>query len=193
MKREELPPHLQRAIAEAQEKQRRYGGRVEIVQPTVPLMTVRSEVAYYQDAASLTKALGRPALAHYRSQLEADYAALLKGREMVGEILGWWYEPFTLHLGGEAGKKGGVKYRIDFLVLPANRELEIHETKGFFRRGERERAETSRREVPVSSSRPSRATPTAGMRSCFERRVDCAYVPATPAMYGGSRKTLQAN
>ena len=85
MKRDEYPPSVQRAIAEAEDKQRRYGGRVEIVQPTVPLMTIRPT------------AKGRMPTPAYRSQLEADYASIeaefLQAQPNGGRAaddLAWW-------------------------------------------------------------------------------------------------------
>lgn len=84
----------------------------------------------------------------YRSALEADYAERLELQRAAGEILAWWYEPFTLNFAGKAGTNKAVRYTIDFLVLPANREIEIHETKGRFRRGERERLKLAAASLP---------------------------------------------
>jgi hypothetical protein len=134
-KTHELPPHVQRAVDAALRNEQRTGNSAESLQ---------GEKAH----PDLPIARGIPVEPSYRSQLEADYADLLEASRIAGEILGWWYEPLTLHLGGEAGTRGGVKYKIDFLVLLVSLELEVRETKGFWRRGERERLKLAAAKFP---------------------------------------------
>jgi hypothetical protein len=131
--KEEYPLSVQRAIDRALERGQ----------------SVRRIVHAPNHAApSLVAALGKPVAPTYRSQLEQDYSAHLEAQRLAGEILYWLYEPFTLHLGGIAGTRHGVKYKIDFLVLPASREIELHETKGHWRRGERERLKLAATRFP---------------------------------------------
>jgi hypothetical protein len=87
-------------------------------------------------------ALGRLPRSQYRSQLEADYATYLELKRRAGQISYWAYEPMTLNLGG------GVKWKPDWLVMLPNGELEIRETKGYWRRGERERIKIASAKFP---------------------------------------------
>ena len=132
--KDELPPHVQRAVDAALRNEHRIGN-------AEPLR---------QASALAVPPIGKGITVErsYRSKLEADYADLLEASRIAGEILGWWYEPLTLHLGGEVGTRGGVKYKIDFLVLRASLELEVRETKGFWRRGERERLKLAAAKFP---------------------------------------------
>lgn len=153
MKREELPSHVQRAIDEGLRRERSGTTRIgETISYTSRNLGVgadghdKIEVRYAgrkpDDLVVVYDPLiakGRLPEIEFRSKLEEDYAEHLDARRAAGEILKWWYEPFTLHFAGKAGTQKAVKYRVDFLVMESNLELWIHETKGFFRRGERER------------------------------------------------------
>lgn len=56
---------------------------------------------------------------------ERQYADLLEGRRLVGDILEWRYEPFNLRLADN------TYYRPDFMVVTPEC-IEIHEVKGGF-------------------------------------------------------------
>ncbi|MCE5324919.1 MAG: hypothetical protein LLG01_00745 [Planctomycetaceae bacterium] len=64
---------------------------------------------------------------HFRSKLEARYANYLERMREIGQILGWWYEPFTLRF----AEGLPAEWTPDFLVLMPGGELELHETKGY--------------------------------------------------------------
>lgn len=74
------------------------------------------------------------------NKLEAAYADELQGKLDRGEILGFWFQPFSLNLGeypdgekddaGKARQRG--RYTPDFLVQTADGFLEVHEVKGSF-------------------------------------------------------------
>lgn len=68
------------------------------------------------------KALGR-LKAGTMNKTEALYAQRLELQKHAGEILWWEYEPCNLRLGEHC------YYRIDFMVLTADRELQAHEVK----------------------------------------------------------------
>lgn len=57
------------------------------------------------------------------NKLEADYAMQLEMRKRVGQILWYEYEAVKLRLADN------TFYTPDFMVMLANGELEIHETK----------------------------------------------------------------
>ncbi len=57
--------------------------------------------------------------------LETGYSEYLAKLKLVGELYDWRYEPFNLRL---ASPK--CWYRIDFLVINKQMEVELHETKG---------------------------------------------------------------
>jgi hypothetical protein len=76
-------------------------------------------------------ARGVPQLTAYKSKLEARYAERLKLRAHAGEILWWAYEPINFRLGD------GATYKPDFGIMLANFELEMHETKGWWREAAR--------------------------------------------------------
>jgi hypothetical protein len=59
------------------------------------------------------------------NKLEASYAQFLDLQKYRKEILDWKYEPMNLKLSGMK-----CFYRIDFLVIGKNLEIEMHETKG---------------------------------------------------------------
>lgn len=58
------------------------------------------------------------------NKLESSYAQYLFSLKIAGEIIDYWYEPFSMQL------SKGCFYRPDFLVMYADLELQIHETKG---------------------------------------------------------------
>lgn len=61
------------------------------------------------------------------NSLESSYARYLEGLKQAGEILFWKYEPFALKLADR------TTYTPDFIVVGKNQEIEIHETKGYWR------------------------------------------------------------
>ena len=65
----------------------------------------------------------------YASRWEQQYADELEKLRLVGEILGWRYEPFKLRL----GKGWKTTYAPDFMVLLPDGLIELHEVKGFWR------------------------------------------------------------
>jgi hypothetical protein len=64
---------------------------------------------------------------HQMNKTEARYAELLEIRKRVGEIAWYAFEGITLKLGDDC------RYTPDFAVMLACGEMEMHETKGFFR------------------------------------------------------------
>lgn len=58
------------------------------------------------------------------NRTEQAYADLLEARRLAGEILAWHFHPFHIRLANRAF------YRVDYLVVAADRTLEIHEVKG---------------------------------------------------------------
>lgn len=61
------------------------------------------------------------------NNLESRYATHLELRKMAGEVLWWGFEVIKLRLADR------TTYEPDFLVMLADRSLEVHETKGFMR------------------------------------------------------------
>lgn len=73
--------------------------------------------------------------------MEKAYAAHLDQRKANGEIVDWWFQPFSLNLGDHPDEDGEEKgeekkarqrgrYTPDFLVQTDDCYLEVHETKG---------------------------------------------------------------
>lgn len=60
------------------------------------------------------------------NKTEARFAQWLDARVRDGELVGWWYEPFSLRLAPR------THYRPDFLVQSADGLLGIYEVKGAF-------------------------------------------------------------
>jgi hypothetical protein len=73
----------------------------------------------------------------YKSQLEQDYAAILEGRKLAGEIRDWKYEALTINLVQPThGKKIKVRKTTltpDWLILEDDCTITIAETKGRWR------------------------------------------------------------
>ena len=59
------------------------------------------------------------------NKLEASYSLQLEARKRLGEILWWRYEAVKLRLAPK------TFLTPDFMVMLANGEIEIHETKGW--------------------------------------------------------------
>ncbi|MBS3914423.1 MAG: hypothetical protein KG003_07985 [Bacteroidetes bacterium] len=59
------------------------------------------------------------------NKLELRYSYFLQNQFLGGEIIKWMHEPFNLRL---ANPK--CHYKIDFLVINLQMEIELHETKG---------------------------------------------------------------
>lgn len=119
------------------------------MRPTAEIVAERKAEA----AAAHAKKKGRGKLPRTgkggMNKLEAAYHDHLQGRLDRGEILAFWFQPFSLNLGehpddeaesddppgeGEdAGKKRQRgRYTPDFLVQESDGFLEIHEVKGSF-------------------------------------------------------------
>ena len=71
------------------------------------------------------QALGR-LKAGSMNRTEREYAEMLALRKHAGEIIWWAFEPFKIRLADR------TFYDVDFAVLLANSELEVHEVKGGF-------------------------------------------------------------
>lgn len=65
--------------------------------------------------------------AQYDSRLEADWAQMLELQRRAGQIIHWAHHAITLKL------VEGARYSPDFLVIRADREIELQEVKGFMR------------------------------------------------------------
>lgn len=67
----------------------------------------------------------------YRSKTEARYAQLLDQWQRAGVLTQWWYEPWSLQVGGRVGTGRSSFYRPDFLLQrPGTTLLECVEVKG---------------------------------------------------------------
>lgn len=71
------------------------------------------------------QALGR-LKAGAMNKTERQYSEMLELRKHAGEITWWAFEPFKIRLADR------TFYDVDFAVLLANGELEVHEVKGGF-------------------------------------------------------------
>jgi len=56
--------------------------------------------------------------------LESSYAQYLDYLKRTGEIIDWKFEPFNIRLADKCF------YKIDFLVITKDKQIELHETKG---------------------------------------------------------------
>jgi hypothetical protein len=83
------------------------------------------------NSAYLTKRFygkGRPRGQHRQgvmNSLEKWYASILDMEKYQGRILNYWFEEFKFRLADK------TYYTPDFIVMNADCELEVHETKGF--------------------------------------------------------------
>lgn len=77
------------------------------------------------------------------NSLEKRYSLHLENLKMAGEILFWRYEPFALHLANR------TTYKPDFLVVNRMQEVEIHETKGFWREDARVKIKCASATFPI--------------------------------------------
>ena len=71
------------------------------------------------------QALGR-LKAGAMNKTEQEYAGMLELRKRAGDVLWWAFEAFKIRLADR------TFYDVDFAVLLANGELEVHEVKGGF-------------------------------------------------------------
>jgi hypothetical protein len=60
------------------------------------------------------------------NKTEAAYANYLEVQKRIGEVLWYEFEPMNLRLADKCF------YKVDFLVLPKNHHLEVHEVKGYW-------------------------------------------------------------
>lgn len=60
------------------------------------------------------------------NKLETEYADILAIQMRIGQILWWEFEPIKLRLADK------TYYTPDFMVMLANGEIEVRETKGFW-------------------------------------------------------------
>jgi hypothetical protein len=101
--------------------------------PTAPRADIRAAALSADDARVLRahasmqrfQALGRLPKDRMNAT-ETAYAAVLEQRRVVGDILAWDFHPFNVRLASN------TFYEIDWLVVAADRGVEIHETKGGF-------------------------------------------------------------
>lgn len=77
------------------------------------------------------------------NKLEAMYAEELNRRKAAGEIVAWWYEGITFKLAPDC------RYTPDFLVQLDNGELELHETKGFWKDDARVKIKVAAAKFPL--------------------------------------------
>ena len=75
----------------------------------------------------------------YKSQLEQDYAAVLEGRKLAGEIQDWKYEAITINIiqptHGKNSKIRKTTLTPDWLIYENDDTVTIAETKGRWRDG----------------------------------------------------------
>lgn len=57
---------------------------------------------------------------------EKRYADVLDAEKKAGDVLEWWFEPFSLRLAPS------TYYRPDFLVMRSTGRVELHEVKGAY-------------------------------------------------------------
>jgi len=60
------------------------------------------------------------------NKTEAAYANYLEVQKRIGSVLWFDFEPMNLRLADKCF------YKVDFLVLPKNYHLEVHEVKGYW-------------------------------------------------------------
>jgi hypothetical protein len=73
------------------------------------------------------KAKTRTPHPQYASKTEAEYAAVLHARYIIGEIQSYMYSPIKLRLADN------TTYTPDFFVVNKEGYIEMHEVKGFWR------------------------------------------------------------
>lgn len=98
-------------------------GNLNTGQPVVPKEQVPPPKR--QTSKERYEALGR-LKEREMNKTERAYAAKLETEKMAGLILWYEFEPLKLRLAD------GCQYEIDFLVLTADRSLEVHEVKGYW-------------------------------------------------------------
>ena len=116
--REEYPPQVERAIAEAE--------REDLSFLTEPPLKNTPWVTGYKPPMPIAK--GRIAKPRGMNKLEADYSGTLFARRSVGEVAWYLYEGITLKLADDC------RYTVDFAVMLKSGELQMHEVKGPHRR-----------------------------------------------------------
>jgi len=129
--REGYPPHLQRAIAEAERHLPKTLRETEAA-------TAKLVEPLHEAARALT-ARGIDLTIKYRSKLEQSYGDLLALQLIAKEIAWWAYEPWRFKLAD------GAWYKVDFGVMLLDGSLEAREVKGFWR-------EAARLRIKVASS-----------------------------------------
>lgn len=63
------------------------------------------------------------------NKTEGEYAALLEAQKLAGEIVAWWFEPFSLRLTNPP-EGVGCFYSPDFMVLYPDGSTVIRDAKG---------------------------------------------------------------
>ena len=77
------------------------------------------------------------------NKTEVEYNAHLEHRIRAGEILWFTFEGITLKLAD------GCRYTVDFNVMAANGQLEMHEVKGFWRDDARVKIKVAAEKFPL--------------------------------------------
>ena len=122
-----LPPAMTRralAVAPALAQQPRKAPRKAAATVQVPTPPAAPEKPA-QTSTQRMQALGRLP-AGVMNKTEEAYAAHLEQLRHEGKVLWFKFEGIKLRLAGS------TFYTVDFFVMPASRELEAHEVKGFW-------------------------------------------------------------
>lgn len=78
-----------------------------------------------------------------RNKTEAEYEALLEERRRAGDVLAYYFEAMTLQLAFD------LRYTPDFLVMMADRTLELHEVKGHWTDDARAKIKAAQERFPM--------------------------------------------
>jgi hypothetical protein len=97
-----------------------YNARQNQYQPVMIVEPIKKE-----SSLKAYQALGRMKQGKM-NETEKRYAGHLDLQKQSGDILEWWFEAMNLRLGDKCF------YKVDFLVLTADHELQVHEVKGFW-------------------------------------------------------------
>ncbi len=104
---------------------RRSAGQVDRVPVPAPAPAAAADAMKPSNPMASFYALGRMAKTDM-NKTEAEYAQLLEARKAAGLVLGWKFHPIRVRLAKN------TFYEPDFLVMTADREVQIHEVKGGF-------------------------------------------------------------
>lgn len=74
---------------------------------------------------------------------EAEYARYLEASRIAGEVLWWKFEAIKFRLADN------TFYTPDFVVMAANQQIELHETKGFWTDDARVKTKVAADQYPI--------------------------------------------